>query len=189
MPPFENQDFDSLLLKPFELNGGIRFETYAGGGRSGHCFKVRIRKKDYALKMFKFDNPELNVCRLRGTERRAFHDPFYIECPAYGTLIEQGFNGHITTFCYGWIDVPCSVELHVPSQFGIQPVLWDKPADVDHQQVRGILLEWVDGRPPTQIVMTSNIANQARKLLKALHGVGILHGGVAASNLLVEESN
>ncbi|KEF50774.1 uncharacterized protein A1O9_13182, partial [Exophiala aquamarina CBS 119918] len=37
--------------------------------------------------------------------------------------------------------------------------------------------------------MTSDTANQARKLLKALHDVEILHGGVAASNFLFEESS
>ncbi|KEF50771.1 uncharacterized protein A1O9_13185 [Exophiala aquamarina CBS 119918] len=37
--------------------------------------------------------------------------------------------------------------------------------------------------------MTSDIANQARKLLKALHDIEILHRGVAASNFLVEESS
>jgi hypothetical protein len=44
--------FDSLLLEPFKSkHGKIRFQGYAGGGRAGHVFKVRIDEKQYALKM------------------------------------------------------------------------------------------------------------------------------------------
>ena len=131
----------------------------------------------------------MNATKFKGTKRKAFYDPFYIECRANGALIERGWNGQILPSCYGWTEIPHDVELQVASRFGIQSFLWDRPENVEHQQIRGILYEWVDGRPLTQIRMTSDIANQARKLLKALHDVGILHGGVAASNFLVEESN
>ena len=205
MPQTELDDFDSLVLKPVKLHHEIRFRKYAGNGRAGHVFKIRMNKKDYALKMarspscslqrlltldkFIFDNPGLNATKFKRTKRKAFYNPFYIECRANGALIERGFNGQILPFCYGWIDIPDALELQVAAKFGIQPFLWDRPESVEHQQIRGILYEWVDGRPLTQIKMTSDIANQARKLLKALHDVEILHGGVAASNFLVEESS
>ncbi|KAL6240396.1 hypothetical protein RBB50_012678 [Rhinocladiella similis] len=188
MPQTELHEFDSLVLKPVKLHHEIRFRKYAGNGRAGHVFKIRMNKEDFALKMFKFDNPALNATKFKGTKRKAFYDPFYIECRANGSLIERGLNGQILPFCYGWTDIPDAIELEVALRFGIQPFLWDRPENVEHQQIRGILYEWVDGRPLTQIKLTSDIAKQARKLLKALHDVEILHGGIAASNFLVEES-
>ncbi|KAL6241322.1 hypothetical protein RBB50_011795 [Rhinocladiella similis] len=89
MPPSELDDFDSLVLQPFKLNHEVRLPKYAGGGMAGHVFKIHMNKKGYAPKMFKFDNPSLNASRFKGTERKAFHDPFYIECPANGALSNE----------------------------------------------------------------------------------------------------
>ncbi|KIW25447.1 uncharacterized protein PV07_08621 [Cladophialophora immunda] len=118
-------DFNSLLLEPFESGSSrIHFQTCAGGGKDGYVFKVRIRKKDYALKMFRFDHPGLNVTKLKGTQRNAFYDPFYIECRANGALIQQGLNGQILPFCYGRIDVPTAAEIQVAKRY----TAWDPVA-------------------------------------------------------------
>lgn len=137
-------DLNSLLLKRFKSKyGKIRFQEHAGGGRAGHVFKVLIDENQYALKMvssmnelrirntryllskFKFDHPELNVSRLKGTERKYVHDPFFIECRANGSLIQQGLNGHITPACYGWTDLPTAVEKLLARKFEIHPFVWD----------------------------------------------------------------
>lgn len=52
MSSSKGNDIDALLLEPFELkNRKIGFRTYAGCGRAGCVFQVRIGDKDYALKM------------------------------------------------------------------------------------------------------------------------------------------
>ncbi|OQV10138.1 hypothetical protein CLAIMM_14180 [Cladophialophora immunda] len=186
-------DFNSLLLEPFELGSSrIHFQTCAGGGKDGYVFKVRIRKKDYALKMFKFDHPGLNVTKLKGTQRNAFYDPFYIECRANGALIQhaliqQGLNGQILPFCYGQIDVPTAAEIQVAKRFNIQPFLWNRPENLCDQKVRGMLFDWVDAKSLTQTTISSNVADQARKLVKALHSAGIAHNDLAASNFLAQD--
>jgi serine/threonine protein kinase len=138
------------------------------------------------LSKFKFDHPELNVSRLKGTERKYVHDPFFIECRANGSLIQQGLSGHITPACYGWTDIPAAVEIHVAEKFYIHPLVWDRPASASNQKIRGILFEWIDGQPISQVPMSSDIADQARAKLKALHQSGIAHGDLAASNILVQ---
>ncbi|KEF50797.1 uncharacterized protein A1O9_13149, partial [Exophiala aquamarina CBS 119918] len=82
MPQTKLHEFDSLVLNPVKLHHEIRFRKYAGSGRAGHVFKIRMNKEDYAVKMFIFDNPGLNATQLKGTKRKAFYDPFYIECRA-----------------------------------------------------------------------------------------------------------
>ncbi|KIW58842.1 hypothetical protein PV05_03335 [Exophiala xenobiotica] len=133
----ERGDVDSLLLEQFQLEDRIvHFQAYAGGGNAGHTFRVRIGGKKYAFKMFRFDNPELNVSRSSGTRRRDFCDPFYIECRANGSLAQQGLNGKIFRFCYGWTDVPEYAEMEVASRFNIQPCLWDRPDSAKDQRVK-----------------------------------------------------
>ncbi|OAP63518.1 hypothetical protein AYL99_02745 [Fonsecaea erecta] len=137
------------------------------------------------LDKFKFDHPELNFSRLRGTHRRAFYDPFYIECRANGSLIQQGLNGRITPFCYGWIEVSKSAELQVAKRFDIHPFPWNRPDSARDQKIRGILFEWKEGKPLSQVPINANIAAQARASLRALHSAQITHGALAAANFLV----
>ena len=131
----------------------------------------------------------MNVNRLSGTRRRAFCDPFYIECRANGSLAQQGLNGKIFRFCYGWTDVPAYAEMEVASRFNIQPCLWDRPDSAKDQRVRGILFEWVDGEILSPASITQDIASQARVLLRELHQAHILWCGLAVANFLVENSN
>ena len=79
------------------------------------------------MQMFKFDHPELNVSRLNGTHQKYFYNPFFIECRANGSLIQQGLNGWIIFACYGWIDVPTTVEIDVTRIYDLHPFVWDRP--------------------------------------------------------------
>ncbi|OAG44499.1 hypothetical protein AYO21_01495 [Fonsecaea monophora] len=180
-------NFESLLLERFnQTDKKIRFLSYAGGGGAGHVFGVRIADKQYALKMFKFDHPELNVSRLRGMKRRYLLDPFFIECRANGSLIQQGLNGQITPFCYGWVKIPARAEIHLSRKFEIHPFTWNRPPSAADQDIPGILFEWIDGHPLWRIRPSRDIADQIRAKLKALHGAQVAHGDLRASNILVQ---
>jgi hypothetical protein len=52
MSSIEPEDFNCLLLEPFQLcNQKIRVLEYAGGGNAGYVFKVLVGDNTYALKM------------------------------------------------------------------------------------------------------------------------------------------
>lgn len=52
MPLIEREDFNSLLLEPFQLcNQKIHVLEYLGGGNASYVFKVLIADHTYALKM------------------------------------------------------------------------------------------------------------------------------------------
>jgi len=52
MPSIESEDFDCLLLHPFQLcNQKIHVLEHLGGGNAGYVFKVLIGDNTYALKM------------------------------------------------------------------------------------------------------------------------------------------
>ncbi|EXJ86650.1 hypothetical protein A1O3_03603 [Capronia epimyces CBS 606.96] len=129
---------------------------------------------------------KLNVSRLKGLRRKYFYDPFFIECRANGSLIQHGLNGQITAACYGWIDVPIAAENLVARRFNIHPSVWNKPVSASNQKVRGILFEWIDAQPLSEVPISSDIADQVRTKAKALHSVGIVHNSLAASNILVQ---
>lgn len=113
-----------------------------------------------------------------------------MECRANGSLIQQGLNGKIFRFCYGWIDVPEYAEIEVAKRFNIQPYLWERPDSAKAQRVRGILFDWVDGETLSPTSITCSIASHARALLGQLHRAHILWGGgLGRANFLVERSN
>lgn len=74
-------------------------------------------------------------------------------------------------------------------KFRDQLFVWERPPDAGNQEVRAILFDWVDGKKLYETRMNPNVANQARTILRRLHGISIAHGDVAASNFLVQGEN
>ncbi len=95
-------------------------------------------------------------------------------------------NGEYTPFCYGWIKISASIEVSVARKFNVQPFLWDRPPGTEHERVRGILFEYIEGNTLANIQITPQIVNDIRSGLKGLHNASIAHGDVRASNILVQ---
>lgn len=77
-----------------------------------------------------------------------------VECRANGSLIEQGMNGIYTPFCFGWIEVPTEIEVHVARAYGVYQSLWDRPPGAEHERVRGILYKYIDGETLANVQIT-----------------------------------
>ncbi|KAI0117889.1 kinetochore Sim4 complex subunit FTA2-domain-containing protein [Nemania sp. FL0031] len=85
-------------------------------GNQAFVFHVSIASKEYALKVFKFNHPNLNRyyrdmrmenIKLPLKEAIWYTDPFYAECRAYGRIEEALKSGlvteHIAVKCYGYL--------------------------------------------------------------------------------------
>lgn len=101
-------------------------------------------------------------------------------------MIAHGYNGKLSPFCYGWINVPTNAERSMARKFRHQPFLWDRPPNAYDQEIRAILFDWIDGKKFYEIRMNPNIANQARTILRMLHGMSIAHHDISASNFLIQ---
>lgn len=109
-----------------------------------------------------------------------------MECRANGSLIDQGLNGIYTPFCYGWIEVPTEIEVHLARAFGVQQFLWDRPPGAENERVRGILYEYIDGETLANVKITPQLAEDIRVGLKGLHDASLAHGDIRASNIIVQ---
>lgn len=109
-----------------------------------------------------------------------------MECRANGSLIDQGLNGICTPFCYGWIEVPTEIEVHLARAFRVYQFLWDRPPGAENERVRGILYEYIDGETLANVQITSQIAEDIRVKLKGLHDASLAHGDIRASNIVVQ---
>ncbi|KAI1263807.1 kinetochore Sim4 complex subunit FTA2-domain-containing protein [Xylariaceae sp. FL1019] len=133
--------------------------TSQSGGQ-GYVFKVKIRSRIYALKVFKFFKPatyrrdlgpidENNVSDLE----LGFHtDPFYAECRAYGQIEarrkRQGLKRKDIADCYGFLALKKTDE-HVLNGYGID--LWQNvSSDDEYRQraegspVRSLVKEYIE---------------------------------------------
>ncbi|VUC31500.1 unnamed protein product [Clonostachys rosea] len=99
LPPCEGPKLKLFEHHNCEIAWGPRLEGDGGDGSStkqGYAFRVRIKGKDYAIKVFKFYDPmakkhiwgpligrdtPLNIVSY-------YNDPFYNECRAYGRIHE-----------------------------------------------------------------------------------------------------
>ncbi|KAI1188842.1 kinetochore Sim4 complex subunit FTA2-domain-containing protein [Nemania serpens] len=136
-----------------------RKEDVSESGRQGYVFKVKIRSKIYALKVFKFFNPSTYrdlIGPIRGrdvtTSELGFHtDPFFAECRAYAQIETrrktQGLKRKDIADCYGYLGLRRADE-EVLAEYGID--LWrDIPLDDEYRKraagspVRALVKEYI----------------------------------------------
>ncbi|KAI1419481.1 kinetochore Sim4 complex subunit FTA2-domain-containing protein [Xylaria sp. FL1777] len=127
--------------------------------RQGYVFKVKMRSRIYALKVFKFFDPSTYRWYLGSVhgepvsdDELAFHtDPFYAECRAYACLQEvrrkQGLKRHDFAECYGFLVLKKEDAVYLERDLGID--LWDTPPTDEYRKraegspIRAILKEFV----------------------------------------------
>ncbi|KAI0460262.1 kinetochore Sim4 complex subunit FTA2-domain-containing protein [Xylaria acuta] len=133
-------------------------ESLSGG--QGYVFKVEIKSRIYALKVFKFFKPSLYRHALGPIPRRAvtdvelgFHtDPFYAECRAYAQIEarrkSQGLKRKDIADCYGFLALTKADE-EVLAEYGVD--LWcDIPLDDGYRKraegspVRALVKEYIE---------------------------------------------
>ncbi|POR37636.1 Uncharacterized protein TPAR_02165 [Tolypocladium paradoxum] len=115
LPPCEGPRLGAFPYhnSPIEWLGRLDedLDDLAEDGRQGYVFKVKIESHLYALKVFKFFNPEDTRFYWESlleddfpSEMVAFHtDPFYAECRAYGRINEAREKGTLKR----QIAIPC----------------------------------------------------------------------------------
>ncbi|KAL7629020.1 hypothetical protein AAE478_000538 [Parahypoxylon ruwenzoriense] len=167
----------------------------ARSGCQGFVFKVEIKSKIYALKVFKFfppstDRPILGPIRGRlvTDEDLAFHtDPFYAECRAYGQ-IQKAYSGHLpkrpyVADCYGFLALNSKDEKHLSDQ-GIN--LWDGISSDDEYRVmadgspaRALVKQYVE---KDTTVFNGKTMERIRKGIRFMNSKGILIRDVRLDN-------
>ncbi|KAI0110367.1 kinetochore Sim4 complex subunit FTA2-domain-containing protein [Nemania sp. FL0031] len=185
-------------LRAFENSGApITFiellERSEPSGFQAYVFKVSIKSRIYALKVFKFFKPA-DGKRYLTTERQrivkdelaAFHcDPFYAECRAYGRIEELKEQGIITrklaAECYGFLALKPQEEEEI-NRMGIS--LWDLPEDDDYRRraegspVRAIVKEFVGGTSSLRLRTCKHML----KSLRLLNEYGLIVRDIKADN-------
>ncbi|KAJ2992099.1 hypothetical protein NUW58_g423 [Xylaria curta] len=159
----------------------------------GYVFKVSIKSRVYALKVFKFYKPsdgKQHLSKMREelvTEELAvFHcDPFYAECRAYGRIDELKKKGIIkektAADCYGFLRINSEDERKI-AQMGVS--LWDLPKEDEYRRkaegspVRAIVKEYIEG---TTIFGLRN-CRRMLKNLRLLNEHGILLRDIKEDN-------
>ncbi|KAI1361615.1 kinetochore Sim4 complex subunit FTA2-domain-containing protein [Xylaria arbuscula] len=136
----------------------------ANFSRQGYVFKVKIRSEIYAMKVFKFFDP--NTYRwllgpddgLRVSEEElGFHtDPFYAECRAYARLQEarekEGLKRSDFAECHGFMALTKKDATYLERDLGID--LWGSPliteeyrSEAEGSPVRAIIKDLVTSDP------------------------------------------
>ncbi|KAK1834584.1 kinetochore Sim4 complex subunit FTA2-domain-containing protein [Podospora conica] len=118
---------DGPKLKAFDFKGKqqIEFLEYLGEGLHAHVFKVRIRRKIYALKLFRFLYEKTWLEHTEDTDLKdrslmsAFYnysEPFSCECRAFGRLQEEGYED-LAVECFGYVLLDENHERVLHDQF------------------------------------------------------------------------
>ncbi|KAL8343772.1 hypothetical protein RB601_004337, partial [Gaeumannomyces tritici] len=100
-------------LKAFDFGGPQRIEflQLLGDGAHGIVFKVKMRHRHYALKLFRFCYEDEWPCMIRESnidDRAALtafaqhSEPFYAECRAFARLQETGHQD-LALACFGYV--------------------------------------------------------------------------------------
>ncbi|KAI1171532.1 kinetochore Sim4 complex subunit FTA2-domain-containing protein [Nemania sp. FL0916] len=131
----------------------------APSGGQGYVFKVQIKSRTYALKVFKFFYSSINRMPLGPIREKnvtdselEFHtDPFYAECRAYAHIKaqkkKQGLKRKDIADCYGFLALKKEDE-DVLTSYGVDP--WsDYTADHEYRKrfegspVRALVKEYI----------------------------------------------
>ncbi|KAI1128712.1 kinetochore Sim4 complex subunit FTA2-domain-containing protein [Nemania abortiva] len=119
LPPCPGPKLHAFKYQDAEIQWGPRIDEERAGesGTEGFVFRVQIKSKTYALKVFKFFDPEDNryfwepyLGDSYPVEKVIFYtDPFYAECRAFGR-IQQAYNNReihhrrvLAVKCHGYI--------------------------------------------------------------------------------------
>ncbi|KAI0154194.1 kinetochore Sim4 complex subunit FTA2-domain-containing protein [Xylariaceae sp. FL1272] len=173
-------------------------EDASQSGGQGYVFKVKIRSRVYALKVFKFfdystNRPVLGPIRGRTVtdSELEFHtDPFYAECRAYGQIEvqrkRQGLKRKDIADCYGFLALKTTDE-NILKDYGID--LWrDIHVDDEYRQraegspIRALVKEYVeedvefDERTRKRMMTSIKWMNRNNILINDIHAQNFKNG-------------
>ncbi|KAI8949483.1 kinetochore Sim4 complex subunit FTA2-domain-containing protein [Xylaria longipes] len=163
----------------------------SNSNRQGYVFKVRMRSRVYALKVFKFFDPATYRWYVDGEpvtdEILGFHtDPFYAECRAYARLQEarekQGLKRRDFAECYGFLALKQEDATYLEEDLGID--LWDAPPNDEYRRraegspVRAILKDFIASDP----VFDKKLLKKMLKGVKWINKHDVLIGDIHPFN-------
>ncbi|KKZ61724.1 hypothetical protein EMCG_03753 [[Emmonsia] crescens] len=168
------------------LSAGIEFlKILASPGPTGghsYVFQVRLEGKIYALKLFNLTQPHWSASHF---ERNAWDmDPFIVECQVYDYLIEKKLVGMVGPYCYGWLMITKAQENLIEQKLR-KSFDWRRREDTMEDPIRGLLLEYVEGRNIDEACITEAGAKSLRDQLNHLHSLDIAHGDLYPRNIMV----
>ncbi|KAI0205246.1 kinetochore Sim4 complex subunit FTA2-domain-containing protein [Astrocystis sublimbata] len=157
--------------------------------RSCQVWKVKIRSRVYALKVFNPFHP--GTCRLgqsRATNAKitdatlSYHeDPFYVECRAYAKLQQacqtKRMWKHVAR-CYGWIALPIEKGADDGFLAQLRDLLWDQSTNEPDVRRFPYLLRFTQGTPIRAILkeyVERDAAFTTAGLKRMLRGLKYMH--------------
>jgi len=179
---------------PIEWLERIDGDRASQSGPEGSVFKVRIKSRLYALKVFKFFNPsdtsyywETVLDDSVPLSDVIFHtDPFYAECRAYGRIKqaqgERGDNQELAVPCWGYLLLG-KRDTQILREIGAE---LDEEAISDRLQgvtgedgrVRAIVKDFVPG----DAGVNAGSVRQILRDIRALNKLGVYVGDVRTDN-------
>ncbi|KEY67811.1 hypothetical protein S7711_10811 [Stachybotrys chartarum IBT 7711] len=117
LPPYDGPKLQRFRYHNFPIQwlGRLDDDRDEGSGTQGFVFHVKINDREYALKVFKFWDPESAkyfwgpyLGRSTPLDTAAYcMDPFYAECRAYGriedAIAKKKLRRDVTVPCYGFM--------------------------------------------------------------------------------------
>ena len=201
LKPFPDDIEDMIFMRLLSSQ-----EPYTSGSiPHGHVFKVRLRSKEYALKVVSrlslggyAHSAQFNFFSLGriapfypGREHlldknhvRHHYDPFFAECRAFGKLIEEGKDDLLAVRCHGYVYLSESLEKRIEEKFGIWN--WNRQVGFEGCPLRGILkdvirLKSLFGQVRSPSSRKKKIADMERRL-KQLNELRIFNKDIRECN-------
>ncbi|KAJ2992963.1 hypothetical protein NUW58_g1994 [Xylaria curta] len=155
------------------------------GAPHSRVFQVIMKKKRYAVKIFKF--VPLEVIRpfmptkqhlIDDVVVREQIDPFFAECRAFGRLAKDGKDNELAVRCYGYVFLSEEVERRIEEEFGIRD--WNRPTGHNKEPLRAIVKDYI------RYVSFDNPKPHAkmRRNLAQLNKMGIYNMDIRKENYL-----
>ncbi|KFA72779.1 hypothetical protein S40288_06391 [Stachybotrys chartarum IBT 40288] len=163
--------------EPIEWLGRLDQDRDEGNHMQGYVFRVRIKSKEYALKVFKDFDPESiryfwEACFDDEVDPKIisyYTDPFYCECRAYGRIQEALEDGTIKSNpavpCYGYLFLGAKEE-RILEDSGV--TLRDDDSDDESQ-------ESTEDRAPIRAIV--------KRLARPISGVTVRRQGKILVNI------
>ncbi|KAI1123486.1 kinetochore Sim4 complex subunit FTA2-domain-containing protein [Nemania abortiva] len=186
-------DIKGPKLSPFRGDiENVEFLKELGPDKSGwssedvphsRVFRVRIERKQYALKVFNFFSiGELwpfvpGGDHLLNDELVRYHmDPFYAECRAFGLLLEKKKDDALAVRCHGYTYLPRAVEAEIQRKFG--PDDWNRQSDDKGHPLRAIVKDYISSKS----VCGRKRLPAMRSNVKQLNDMGIFNMDIREDN-------
>ncbi|KAI7775784.1 hypothetical protein LA080_006369 [Diaporthe eres] len=179
LPPCEGPKLQAFKYRSARIHWG----DCIGGdiGSQAYVFKVKIKSKTYALKVFKFFNPSTQRFvlgpsrgKLVSDDELAFHtDPFFAECRAYGRIEEARAKEKrvrkVAARCYGFLILGAREEEHLKRN-GFD--LWPTTIPPGHKYramaegspVRALVKEYIERDPDLDLRTMNGMLKDIRFL-------------------------